>query len=372
LIAPGRNRAVQISLCRELRERQIGGTGPIFLRKIHKGKYDMKVKKVGCALSLLFFFCLVAIPLNGYAENTAESAGGSRKAGAAIKGDSLFRATEKGFFSVSMETDDRELTVGVNSFNLSVRDSAGRELSGAELAVTPWMPEHGHGVWEKPAVTDRGGGNYRVDNVVLIMAGRWDLKINIKRGADEDLTVFSFSVGVDDGKPEDAAKAAEEYVRTVEYYKVPNVTLLNQDGKKIPLRTFIDSGKPVIVDFIYTTCTTICPILSAGFSSLRDELGDGAGGLQLISISIDPEHDRPEQMKEYLTRYNSGEGWDFLTGSREDIALVMKAFDAAVRDKMSHLPLYILRGPRSDEWVRIKGLIGSSDLLREFRRIENK
>ena len=77
-------------------------------------------------------------------------------------------------------------------------------------------------------------------------------------------------------------------------------------------------------------------------------------------------------MKQYLARFNSGEGWDFLTGSREDIALVLKAFDASIVNKMSHLPLYILHSPKSDEWVRIKGLIGQSDLMREFRSIEKR
>jgi protein SCO1/2 len=128
----------------------------------------------------------------------------------------------------------------------------------------------------------------------------------------------------------------------------------------------------VIIDFIYTTCTTVCPILSAGFSNLRSRLGKDARTVQFISISIDPEHDRPEEMKKYLSRYNAGEGWDFLTGSREDITLVLKAFDASVVDKMSHIPLYILHGPGSDEWVRIRGLIGQSDLMSELRRVRNR
>ena len=321
----------------------------------------------------MVFFSLMVLPLDGHAETAPGSTEDAQKTQTGLDRGRIVRTTEKGLFSVSMELEGKELMVGVNNFSLTVRDSGNRELTGVELAITPWMPEHGHGVWEKPAVTDRGGGNYRAENVVLIMGGHWDLRVSVKRGADEDRAIFSFLVGAGDRtEPEDVKKPGEEYVRTVEYYKVPNVTLLNQDGKKIAFRSFLDSGKPVIIDFIYTTCTTICPILSAGFSSLRDELGEGSSRVQLVSISIDPEHDRPEQMKEYLTRYNSGEGWDFLTGSRKDITLVMKAFNASVQDKMSHLPLYILRGPKSDEWVRVKGLIGSSDLMREFRRIENK
>jgi len=160
--------------------------------------------------------------------------------------------------------------------------------------------------------------------------------------------------------------------------EVPNVTLLNQDGKQISLRSFLDADKPVIIDFISTTCTTICPILSAGFSNLRDKLGEASHSVRLVTISIDPEHDRPERMKNYLAQYNSGEGWDFLTGSREDITLVLETFEAfsgslpkLVGDKVLPLSLYLLRGPKSDGWVRINGMGGVSDLMRELRRIES-
>jgi len=128
----------------------------------------------------------------------------------------------------------------------------------------------------------------------------------------------------------------------------------------------------VIVNFIFSTCTTICPVMSASFSTLRGELGAGADRVQLISISIDPENDRPEQMKQYLSRFKAGPGWEFLTGSREDIGRVLKAFDAFVVDKMSHEPLYLFHAPDSDQWVRIKGMVRKSDLMKELQRMEKK
>ena len=90
------------------------------------------------------------------------------------------------------------------------------------------------------------------------------------------LFLTALSAGAD---TQSAAK--EEYQRTVEKYTVPDVTLLNQDGKKIKLKSILDPGKPVIIDFIYTTCTTICPVLSANFLNLQNRLGESAGTLQL-------------------------------------------------------------------------------------------
>ncbi|MBI5641228.1 MAG: SCO family protein [Nitrospirae bacterium] len=161
----------------------------------------------------------------------------------------------------------------------------------------------------------------------------------------------------------------QRYTRTVEKYTVPDVTLINQNGSKIRLRSFLNSDRTVILDFIYGTCTTICPILSAGYANLQNKLGADSAKVRLVSISIDPEHDTPEVMKSYLKRYNAKSGWDFLTGSREDINAVMKAFDAYVLNKMSHYPLTLLRAPDNDRWVRIYGLISTSDFMTEYQRV---
>lgn len=108
------------------------------------------------------------------------------------------------------------------------------------------------------------------------------------------------------------------------------MTLVNQEGKSVRLKSLLESGKPVVVDFIFGTCTTISPVLSACFSNLQSKLGDDSQKVHLVSISIDPENDTPKVMREYLTRYRANPGWDFLTGSREDIDTVMKSFNAYI------------------------------------------
>jgi protein SCO1/2 len=167
-------------------------------------------------------------------------------------------------------------------------------------------------------------------------------------------------------------EAAPEYKRTIEKYQVPDVTLVNQDGKQIPLKSFLEGEKPVILDFIYGTCTTICPVLSIGFSHFQKKLGPGADKVRLVSISIDPDNDTPPVMKEYLQRYNARDGWDFLSGKREDIIAVMKAFDAFVVNKMNHFPLTILHAPGTEEWIRINDLISTADLMQEYNTLLRK
>lgn len=167
-----------------------------------------------------------------------------------------------------------------------------------------------------------------------------------------------------------AAYAAEpKYTRTVEHYQIPDVTLVNQEGEQVKLKHLLESEEVVLVDFIYATCTTICPVLSAGFVSLQRKLAAENKSPRLVSISIDPDHDTPVVMKEYLRRYRAGPGWSFLTGSRADIELVLRALDAYIPNKMAHYPLVEMRSPADGSWVRLFGLMGTKDLIEEYRKV---
>jgi len=162
--------------------------------------------------------------------------------------------------------------------------------------------------------------------------------------------------------------AEPPYKRTVEAYAVPDVTLVDQDGAKVPLRSLLASDKVVVLDFIFGTCTTICPVLSAGYANLQQRLGPRSADIRLVSISIDPENDTPKVMREYLKRYRARPGWTFLTGKREDIDRAMHAFNAYIPNKMSHYPLTLIRTPRSGAWTRIFGLMSTSEFLEECRK----
>ena len=172
-------------------------------------------------------------------------------------------------------------------------------------------------------------------------------------------------IGLGGGGAASGAKEAP-YKRTIQSYEVPDVTLINQDGAKVQLKDLLLSGKPILVDFVYTTCTTICPILSANFTNFQKELAAKAGTFQLVSISIDPENDNPKAMKAYLQRYYAKPGWDFLTGSRADIDRVLVALDAKTQNKMDHEPLILIKSPSVGNWLRIYGLIGTTELTKEY------
>jgi protein SCO1/2 len=164
------------------------------------------------------------------------------------------------------------------------------------------------------------------------------------------------------------AQSPAEIKRSIETYTVPDVTLVNQNGAKVNLKALLESGEPVILDFIFGTCTTICPVLSAGYANLQTKLPVEAARIHLVSISIDPENDTPKVMRDYLKRYRAKPGWDFLTGKREDIDKAMRAFGAYIPNKMAHYPLTLIRDRKTGKWIRLFGLMSSSEFMDECKK----
>lgn len=159
------------------------------------------------------------------------------------------------------------------------------------------------------------------------------------------------------------------YQRTLEHYTPPSIELTTMNGEQVTLAKLLDTDQPVALNFIFTSCTTICPIMSATFAQAQKRLGHEAHDIRWISITIDPEYDTPQRLRSYAQRFNAGEQWSFLTGTTEDIATVQRAFDVYRGDKMNHIPVTLLRAGRKAPWVRLHGLTSSAELVSEYRQI---
>jgi len=162
-----------------------------------------------------------------------------------------------------------------------------------------------------------------------------------------------------------AAMQNPRYVATTESYAVPDVELIDQSGSHVSLRTLLDTDQPIALNFIFTTCTTICPVMTATFGQMRRELGDEGDQLRMVSISIDPEYDRPDKLMAYSEQFGAGPDWVFLTGDSNDIVQVLSSFDSYAGSKMNHQPITLLKSPESSSWTRIDGLASGRDLANE-------
>jgi protein SCO1/2 len=159
------------------------------------------------------------------------------------------------------------------------------------------------------------------------------------------------------------------YVRTLATYPIPDAKLVDMDGADFALRAGLDTGRPVMVNFVFTSCAAICPVMSATFSQVQERLRGEEDPLQLVSISIDPEHDTPARLREYAKKFGAGPQWKFVTGSAEESIAVQRAFDVYRGDKMSHDPVTFIRAASGKSWIRLEGFAAASDLIREYRRL---
>jgi len=158
------------------------------------------------------------------------------------------------------------------------------------------------------------------------------------------------------------------YVRKLVTYTVPDVKLLDANRAGVPLRTML-ADKPVILNFIFTSCGAICPVMSATFSQVQAALGAERDAVRMVSISIDPEHDTPEALKIYAKRYGAGPQWKMLTGSLDNSIAVQRAFDVYRGNIMGHTPATFLRAKAGQPWVRLDGFASAADIVREYRQL---
>jgi protein SCO1 len=159
------------------------------------------------------------------------------------------------------------------------------------------------------------------------------------------------------------------YARSEASYRLPDVTLMRADGTRVSFPKEIDDGKPVVLNFVYTTCTAICPVLSQTFADFQAKLGAEREKVRMVSISIDPEQDTPERLSEYAKRFGAGPQWRHYTGSVEASVAVQSAFQAGFGEKMRHRPVVFLRAAPDKPWVRLDGFVTPDELVAEYRRV---
>ena len=143
--------------------------------------------------------------------------------------------------------------------------------------------------------------------------------------------------------------------------KLPDVMVTDQNGKPQRFLTDLIKGRSVAVNFIFTSCTSICTPLGATFKGMQDELarrGASAGkDVHLISVSVDPLNDTPEELGKYARKFDAAPGWTLVTGSRKSIDAILRAFGVANgADPNDHSPMVYLGHEPSGRWTRAYGL----------------
>jgi protein SCO1/2 len=144
---------------------------------------------------------------------------------------------------------------------------------------------------------------------------------------------------------------------------IPDVSVVNQEGREIKFYTDLVKDKVVLINFIYTTCEAACPMSGERFAKLQTALGDRVGkDVYLISISTDPETDTPAKLKTWGRRFDAGTGWTFITGGKTEMTALLRALTGSEPRKDFHLPAAYVINNRSGDWV-YTSLLQSPDRL---------
>lgn len=153
-------------------------------------------------------------------------------------------------------------------------------------------------------------------------------------------------------------------------YKVSDFTYTDQNNKKVSLNDL--KGKPWIAMFIFTSCTTVCPPMTANMTEIQNLFKErNLEDYHIVGFSVDPEVDTPEKLKEYLGNYELPDEskWEFLTGyTQEDIEkFSVDSFKTLVKkidgnDQVTHGSSFLLV---NQEGKVVKSYSGVSDVPKD-------
>lgn len=166
------------------------------------------------------------------------------------------------------------------------------------------------------------------------------------------------------GRAPDAADASRIKVKVVDR------PVLDQDGVAHSFARDMVGNRLVVVNFIYTTCGTLCPLQSAVMATLQGDLGNRLEqSVRLVSITVDPAGDRPAQLHEQAERFGAMRGWNFLTGETKDIEVILTGMQAWVETPEDHSGFFLVGSADLHEWAKVEALASPAVLMEKINEM---
>lgn len=148
--------------------------------------------------------------------------------------------------------------------------------------------------------------------------------------------------------------------------RIPDVAVIDSGGKRQRLAQSFDGAEAVMLNFVFTTCSTICSTQTAVLAEFQRRLVAAGKRARFVTVSIDPDNDTPERLATFARQFDIDRDWSFFTGEFDDLIRVQQAFDVYRGSKAAHPPVVLLKRAHESTWVRIEGVAAPSDLLAVF------
>jgi len=147
--------------------------------------------------------------------------------------------------------------------------------------------------------------------------------------------------------------------------------LIDQDGDEMKFVSDVIGDRIVVMDFVYTSCTTVCPVISAVFGQVQKKLGDQLGDeVVLVSVSVDPIRDTPQRLKAYAATHKAKPGWIWLTGNKRTLDEVLDGLGAYSPNFEDHPAMVLIGDGRSGEWSRFFGFPSPDRLMEQVNTLQ--
>jgi cytochrome oxidase Cu insertion factor (SCO1/SenC/PrrC family) len=145
--------------------------------------------------------------------------------------------------------------------------------------------------------------------------------------------------------------------------RIPDAQVVDQHGKQLNFYSDLIKGKTVAINFVFTSCTTICPPLTATFRRVQQDAAARGLDVKLISVSVDPTTDTPERLRDFADKFKAAPGWTFVTGDKARIDALLQGLGAAVSNKNDHTPMILIGNDSSGYWTRTYGLTSPTKIV---------
>ena len=162
---------------------------------------------------------------------------------------------------------------------------------------------------------------------------------------------------------------AEREAKAREYFT--DTKLKTQSERTVRFYSDAMKDKVVLINFVFTQCGDACPLITAKLVQAKRELGEAFGAeVRFLSISIDPQHDRPADLAKFAKKFDAVHPeWLFLTGEPANVDAVVKKLGASTEDIESHSTAIIIGSPRQGKWKKVRPDAPPKAIAEELRQL---
>jgi protein SCO1/2 len=152
---------------------------------------------------------------------------------------------------------------------------------------------------------------------------------------------------------------------------LPDLLLLDQNGRRVRFYSDLIKDKIVLISFFYTSCTYTCLMQGKVFSELQAELGERLGKeVFLISVTMDPETDTPERLKNWAVQHGLREGWTLVTGSKNEMAKLVDHLTSNPLGRIEmHSSFIYIGNDKKNNWDAPYGLAAPKELVKKIEEL---